>query len=245
MRYVIPAVLLVAAIIAGLVYLPEKLGEQPVATNESGTKLEADFVDLPPPEAPDYTTVVTDDALAKELTTEAEGYFDELSGRAGEALEGALDVDSPLLLSAESTVSWAGEEASVGELLARYGFETEAGELYYAHPVTATDSQGVWGIVQGGLSRLAGGIAERRGDSEKVYSALIPQNADERNLDGTSSFLGKVIWHKTMAAKVLNTDRGWARVSADVVVPGQDIVIVGFQRQELIAVYQYFAVEGS
>lgn len=242
MRYLILAVFLVAAIIGGLLYLPERFGEEDVEITESGTKLTGDFVDLAPPAAPDYSTVVTDEALAQELGAEAEGYLQELSAADGKTAGNG----SPLLLTKDSKLSWAGENGSVGDLLARYGITPEAGFLYYAHPVTSDDIQGVWGIVQTGLiSRFAEGIAIRRGDSKQTYKLLIPQNADERNHDGTSSFLGKVIWHKTIESQVINTKEGWARQSVNLVVPNQDLVIVSFARQELVAVYQYFALQGQ
>lgn len=245
MRYAIPAVLLVAAIIAGLLFMPERWGEGATVVNESGTKLETDFVDLPPPDAPDYSTVVTDEALAQELASEAEGYLEELSGPLAEALAG-VGGESPVLRNANSKLEIGNEEVRVGDLLNKYGIPTNEQDLYYVHAVEEDDDQGVWGIVQGGLiARFANGIAVRRGESVKTYTLLIPKHADERNYDGTSSFLGKVIWHKTVEAQVINTQQGWSRTSADLVVPNQDTVIVTFKRQELVAVYQYFATEGS
>lgn len=238
MRYAISAVILVAAIIAGLVYLPERWGEPDTAMGKDKTSSDAAFVDLPPPAAPDYSTVVTDEAQAQELAAEAAGYIQELSSDGG--------AEKPLLLTNDSVMAWAGADQSVAELLQRYGITPKADALYYAHPVTRADSQGVWGIVQAGLiGRFAEGIAVRRGDNQKTYQLLIPQHADERNADGSSSFLGKVIWHKTQSAKVVDTHAGLMRATVEVVEPNQDLVIVSFGRAELVAVYQYFAVEGG
>lgn len=239
MRYAIGAVILVAAIIGGLLWGPEYWEKWNADGDEVAAPNEAGFVDLPAPDAPDYSTVVTDEARAQELKQEAQGYLEELS----QADEAGLTAGKPLLLTGDSQLSWAGESSSVAELLDRYGIQRQTGQLYYAHRVTHDDKQGVWGIVQSGLiTRFAEGVAARRGDNQQVYRLLIPQRADERNADGTSSFLGKVIWHKTMAARVVNTERGLARPSSELVVPVQDLVIVGFEPQELVAVYQYFAV---
>lgn len=241
MRYVLLAVVVVAAIIAALLYLPEHWGQDATQVTESGTKVQGDFVDLPPPDEPDYTTVVTDEALAQELETEANSYLEEISRSAttGKAEQGS---DKPLLLTKESQLTWAGADGSVAEVLSRYGITPQTNELYFAHPVSADDDQGVWGIVQEALiTRFADGIAVRRRDNQQTYRLLIPQHADERKADGSSSFLGRVIWHKTQNAQVINTKRGWARESVNVVVPGQDLVIVGFEREQLVAIYQYFA----
>lgn len=242
MRYAILAVVLVAAIIGGLLWGPEYWEKWNADGSNTTVPDAAGFVDLPAPDAPDYSTVVTDEARAQELKQEAQGYLEEISdAEAADSTDG-----QPLLLTANSQLSWAGENSSVAELLDRYGIQRQTGHLYYAHRVVDADNQGVWGIVQSGLiTRFAEGIAAHRGDNQQVYTLLIPQRADERNVDGSSSFLGKVIWHKTMAARVVNTERGLARPSSELVVPVQDLVIVGFEPQELVAVYQYFAVESQ
>lgn len=239
MRYVILAVILVAVMIGGLLWGPEYWEKWKADGSDTAAPNEAGFVDLPAPDAPDYSTVVTDEARAQELQQEAEGYLKTLSQKEDDGLVSG----KPLLLTANSQLSWAGEDSSVADLLDRYGIQNQAGQLYFAHRVSHDDKQGVWGIVQSGLiTRFAEGIAAHRGDSQQVYTLLIPQRADERNADGSSSFLGKVIWHKTMQARVVNTERGLARASSELVVPVQDLVIVGFEPQELVAVYQYFAV---
>jgi hypothetical protein len=238
MRYVISAVILVSAIIAGLVYLPERWGGTDAPIGAENTSNDAAFVDMPPPAAPDYSTVVTDEAQAQELAAEADGYIQELSKDGG--------AEKPLLLTNDSVMAWSGTGQSVAQVLQRYGISPKADALYYTHPVTRADSQGVWGIVQASLiGRFAEGVAVRRGDSQKTYQLLIPQHADERNADGSSSFLGKVIWHKTQAAKVVDTHAGLMRASVEVVEPDQDLVIVSFSRAELVAIYQYFALEGG
>lgn len=237
MRYLIPAIVLVGAIIGGLLYMPDSWRGEPTEVSEKGTKSQGEFVDLAPPAEPDYKTVVTDEALAQELAAEAESYLNEISD---------AQAKPPLLLTSDSKLEWAGEDSSVAEWLSRFGIEPQANALYYAHPVTTEDTQGVWGIVQGGLiSRFAEGIAVRRGENQHTYSVLIPKHADERNADGSSSFLGKVIWHKTQSAQVINIEEGWARNSGELVLPYQDLVIVSFDRQELVAVYQYFALKGQ
>lgn len=250
MRYAISASVLVAAIIGGLIWGPEYWakwrGQDTVASQPD----ESGFVDLASPDTPDYQTVITDEAQALELEKEAQGYLAELSQADSSTAEAAdraaaRQTSGPLLLTAQSKLSWVGENSSIAELLDRYGIAREPNQLYYAHRVVEADDQGVWGIVQGGLiTRFAAGVAAHRGDSQQIYKLLIPQSADERQDDGSSSFLGKVIWHKTIGATVVNTERGLARPSSELVVPAQDLVIVGFAPEELVAIYQYFAVKG-
>lgn len=246
MRYAISAIVLVAAIIAGLIWGPEywdKYSAQRSAQNNGESAPdEAGFVDLAAPEAPDYNTVVTSEAQAQELALEAEGYLEEIS----QAQTQTTQSDKPLLLTADGQLSWAGTDTSVAALLDRYGIKRQPGQLYYAHRVTHNDKQGVWGVVQSGLmTRFAEGVAAHRGDNQRVYTLLIPQRADERNADGSSSFLGKVIWHKTAQSSVVNTEHSLARPSSELIVPVQDLVIVGFEPKELVAIYQYFAVQGQ
>lgn len=245
MRYVIGAVLVVGLIIAGMLLLPERWGQDSEFFGNEATAPQAAFVDLPPPEVPDYETVVTDEALAQELAAEAEDYLAEVSQT--QAVAGSPQAqEQPLLLSAESDLAWAGQSGSVRQLLAKYGLPLQKNALYYAHRVQHGDDQGVWGVVQKGLmQRFAEGIAARRGQNLSTYRVLIPQTADERNADGTSSFLGRVIWHKTQTAQVINTQQGVARRAAELVIPQQDLVIVAFERQELVAIYQHFSVAAT
>lgn len=248
MRYAISASLLVAAIVVGLIWGPDYWEQWRGEETEGSQPDEAGFVDLASPPAPDYETVVTDEAQAQQLAQEAQGYLADISQpeQSQTNAQGNAADQGPLLLTAQSELSWAGEDGSVAELLDRYGIAREPNQLYYAHRVVEADDQGVWGIVQGGLiTRFAEGVAANRGDNQQVYKLLIPKRADERQDDGSSSFLGKVIWHKTTNASVVNTTRGLARPSSELVVPQQDLVIVGFAPEELVAIYQYFAVRGQ
>lgn len=241
MRYLIPAVLVVAAIIAGLLWLPDYWPTDDAAVDTAARKNDAAFVDLPTPEAPDYSTVVTDEVLARELAAEAEGYLDEIS----DANQPNRAEDQGVhLQTAAQTVEFGGQAQPLAGILQRYGIQPQADSLYFAHTVNRADAQGVWGIVQAQLvARFADGVALRRGEQPSDYQLLIPKFADERNADGSSSFLGKVIWHKSQSAMVINQANGLARQGedADIVLPQSDLVIVTFSRQELVAIYQYFA----
>jgi len=127
---------------------------------------------------------------------------------------------------------------TVGELLA--GQHSGEG-IYYVHTVTGTDYQGIWGILHHGLvENFARGIAIHRGEQVERYRVQIPRHADERTLDQSSSFLGRMIDAKMQQSYVYNFDNGQMGRNPDMLQPGQEIVIVAFTPEELVRIYQHF-----
>lgn len=118
--------------------------------------------------------------------------------------------------------------------------------VFYVRNVTEDDVQGLWGIVHNGLVKnFASGIALRRGQQIRSYQVDIPANADERLDDQSSSFLGKMIDRKTRESFVYNYKKGDMRKNPDLIIPGQEIVIVGFTPEELYDIYEHFVTRSE
>lgn len=116
--------------------------------------------------------------------------------------------------------------------------------VFYVHTVQPEDIQGIWGIVHGGiLENFAAGVAVHRGESTESYRVDIPRHADERRSDSSSSFLGKLIFDKTQKSYVYNYQTDRLGRNPDLIVSGQEIVIVSFTPEELIEIYKHFVQE--
>lgn len=149
------------------------------------------------------------------------------------------------LYTINSEIEIDGETVTIKKLLERHGRQPVRGGIYYVHRVSNDDTQGVWGVIQGGLiKRFGDGVAEKRAADQEKYSVLIPENADERLPNGLSSFLGKVIHYKVSDSEVFTKSAGLMKNNKDIIYPGDDVVIVMFKPSELISVYQYFATRG-
>ena len=133
------------------------------------------------------------------------------------------------------------EAATLADLLQRQ----KAGNpdtIFYLHTVQPTDEQGIWGIVQSGLAdNFARGMAVRRGEAVETYTVRIPRDADERLHDQSSSFLGKLIDRKTEESFVYNYRDSRMGRNPDHIHPGQEIVIINFEPEELVSIYEHFA----
>ena len=133
------------------------------------------------------------------------------------------------------------EAATLADLLRRQKTENPD-SIFYLHTVQPTDKQGIWGIVHFGLiDNFARGMAVRRGEDVETYTVRIPRDADERLHDRSSSFLGKLIDRKTKESYVYNFRDDRMGRSPDRVYPGQEIVIINFQPEELVSIYKHFA----
>ncbi len=133
------------------------------------------------------------------------------------------------------------EAATLADLLRRQKTENPD-SIFYLHTVQPTDEQGIWGIVHFGLiDNFARGMAVRRGEDVETYTVRIPRDADERLHDRSSSFLGKLIDRKTKESYVYNFRDDRMGRSPDRVYPGQEIVIINFQPEELVSIYKHFA----
>ena len=132
------------------------------------------------------------------------------------------------------------EAASVAELL-RQELDLPSDTIFYLRTVRPEDRQGIWGIVQKGLSgNFARGMAIRYGQSINTYQVDIPEHADEVLPDQSSSFLGKLIHAKTGDSYVYNFKHHRMGRNPDRIYPGQEIVIINFKPEELISIFKHF-----
>ncbi|MDX1514986.1 MAG: hypothetical protein R3174_14720, partial [Gammaproteobacteria bacterium] len=133
------------------------------------------------------------------------------------------------------------EAASVADLLNEQE-EVSPDSVFYVRTVRPTDEQGIWGIVHDGIiENFARGMAIRRGEEVNTYRVEIPRDADEKLKDESSSFLGKMIHDKTTRSYVYNFKQNRMGRNPDRVLPGQEIVIINFEPDELIQIYKHFA----
>ena len=131
--------------------------------------------------------------------------------------------------------------ATLADLLQREK-EENPGAVFYLHTVQDTDDQGIWGIVHFGLTdNFARGVAIRLGEDVETYAVEIPRDADERLDDRSSSFLGKLIDGKTKDSFVYNYRDNRMGRNPDRIYPGQEIVIIKFESEELMSIYTHFA----
>ncbi len=137
------------------------------------------------------------------------------------------------------------ESATVAELLRRKT-EVDPDTVFYIRTVTDADVQGIWGIVYNSLvENYALGMRLRHGDQVQTYRIDIPPDADELLADRSSSYLGRLIDAKTSQSYVYNFMENRMGRNPDRIVPGQEIVIIDFQPEELIDIYKHFLeVEG-
>lgn len=123
----------------------------------------------------------------------------------------------------------------------------QAADVFYVRRVRPGDNQGLWGIIQAALEeKFREGVALPQVsdvEAEDPVRLDLPPNADERLADGSSSFLGKILYHKTRTTYVYNflTDR--MSENRDLIYPGEQLLIVPFTRSELLDIYKHFARE--
>ena len=133
------------------------------------------------------------------------------------------------------------EVATLAELLQKQMAENPD-SIFYLHTVLPTDEQGIWGIIHYGLiDKFARGVAIRRDENVETYTVRIPRYADERLDDDSSSFLGKLIDDKTKESFVYNFREHRMGRNPDRIYPSQELVIINFKTQELVAIYTHFA----
>ena len=122
--------------------------------------------------------------------------------------------------------------------------EVKTGSMFYVRTVREGDGQGIWGIVHDGIiDNFARGMAIRRGKEINTYQVDIPEDADERHADTSSSYLGRLIFKKSKESHVYNFKRNRMGRNPDRIYPGQEIVIIDFQPDELIDIYKHFVAQ--
>lgn len=135
------------------------------------------------------------------------------------------------------------EAATIAELLMREG-KFDPDSIFYVRTIRDTDDQGIWGIIHDGImSNFAQGMAIRRGKEVDTYKIDIPRDADELLTDQSSSYLGKLIHRKAAESYVYNFSKNRMGQNPDKILPGQEIVIINFEPDELIGIYKHFVAE--
>lgn len=116
--------------------------------------------------------------------------------------------------------------------------DNAAGTLFYIHGVSNSDKQGLWGIIQSGLTdTFSRGIQLKK----QQIRTVIPQVADERLANSTSSFLGAILDEKVKDTYVYNYAKGVLGQNPNLINPGQELIIVSFTQDELINIYNHFS----
>jgi hypothetical protein len=117
--------------------------------------------------------------------------------------------------------------------------DSDKKRIFYLHAVNVADEQGIWGIIQKGLTgTFSKGISLSRANG--TIRTLIPEDADEILSNKNSSFLGKLLNYKVLTTYVYNYEKGNIGKNPDYIKPGQQLIIVTFTEQELMSVYQHF-----
>ena len=116
--------------------------------------------------------------------------------------------------------------------------------IFYIHAVNTNDRQGIWGILQQGLTdTFAKGITLP--DKDKLIKATIPLEADETLANRKSSFLGKLLHNKVTTTHIYNFRQGLLGKNPDLITPGQQLLIVSFTEDELLKVYQHYSQQSQ
>ena len=135
------------------------------------------------------------------------------------------------------------EETTIAELLMREG-KFDPDSIFYVRTIREGDDQGIWGIIHDGImTNFAQGMAIRRGREVNTYKIDIPRDADELLADHSSSYLGKLIHRKAAESHVYNFSKNRMGQNPDIISPGQEIVIINFEPEELIGIYKHFVSE--
>ena len=134
------------------------------------------------------------------------------------------------------------ETITIRELL-RGTVEVGEHDVFYVHAVTSEDFQGLWGIIQKGVTEnFARGVRITHRERTNTYRIAVPEDADELLEDQSSSPFGLMIHRKSRETIVYNRSLGRLTRDPDVTLfPGNELIIVGFKPEELIRLYKHFA----
>ena len=116
-------------------------------------------------------------------------------------------------------------------------------DVFYVHAVTPEDRQGLWGIIQKGVTEtFARGVRLTIQGRTDTYQVAVPLHADEVLEDRSSSPFGLMIHRKSRETIVYNRELGRLTLDPDVTLyPGNELIIVGFKPEELEDLYKHFA----
>lgn len=151
----------------------------------------------------------------------------------------AIDIpaDQPLI----ATITHGSQAVTLKDLTLSESLPDDA--LFYLHRVTERDVQGLWGIIQAGLiSKFRQGIQlEGIAPNKELIQAIIPADADERLPSGLSSFLGKILKNKVDNSFIYNLKTRTMGHDANLIFPGQQLILIHFPSRELEQIYQFFS----
>lgn len=117
-------------------------------------------------------------------------------------------------------------------------------KVFYIHAVNQNDEQGIWGILQNGLTdTFAKGI--KLSDNDTLIKATIPEEADETLKNRKSSFLGKLLHEKVATTHIYNFQQGLLGQNPNLITPGQQLIIVTFTEDELLNVYRHYSQQAQ
>lgn len=141
----------------------------------------------------------------------------------------------------EAVISHSIQELSLKEMIPESA--QTADTLFYLHRVTKNDVQGLWGIIQAGLidKFRQGLLLEGISQNKDLIQAVIPSDADEKLPSGLSSFLGKILSSKVNSSYIYNLKTKAIGFDANMIHPGQQLVLIHFSPDELKQIYQFFS----
>jgi hypothetical protein len=156
-----------------------------------------------------------------------------------ELLKKGLSPETPIKILVEKP----GEPLTLAKILPEAAGDEE-GTFFYVHTVTREDVQGIWGVIQHGLTEqflkgvpvAAGGVPKKK----EILTLKIPGSADEPAEGGYSSFLGRLLNRKTKESFVYNYASGRMGRNPDYISPGQELVVSRFSEKELVEIYKHF-----
>jgi len=149
----------------------------------------------------------------------------------------SLADEQPLI----ATISHGSKAVTLKEITQSDALTDDA--LFYLHRVTEHDVQGLWGIVQTGLiDKFRHGLQiEGIALNKEMTQAIIPADADEKLPSGFSSFLGKILNNKVDNSFVYNLKTRSMGRDANLIHPGQQLILIHFSPVELKQIYQFFS----
>lgn len=168
----------------------------------------------------------------------------EKKSRVETSAEGLINLDLNPSQAVMATIKHSTQELSIQDILPDDAAPSD-NALFYLHRVTERDIQGLWGIIQAGLiNKFRQGLSlEGISQSQDSIQTVIPENADEKLSSGLSSFLGQILSRKVDTSYIYNLKTKGMGTDANVVHPGQQLVLIQFSPLELKQIYQFFSEE--
>ena len=134
------------------------------------------------------------------------------------------------------------ETITIRELLGET-IEIEDSDVFYVHFVSPDDEQGLWGIIQRGVTEnFARGVTVSLDKRTTTLQVEVPRHADELLDDRSSSPLGLMIHRKSSETIIYNRKLGRLTMDPAVTIfPGNELIIVWFKQSELVDLFKHFS----